>query len=38
MRLRAGQAGFDDFLVKPVNVPALLEQLQAKPPAAPASL
>ena len=38
MRLRAEQAGFDDFLVKPVNVPALLEQLQAKPAAASASL
>lgn len=38
MRLRAEQAGFDDFLVKPVNVPALLEQLQAKRAAAPASL
>ncbi len=30
MRLRAEQAGFDDFLVKPVNVPALLAQLQSK--------
>jgi signal transduction histidine kinase/ActR/RegA family two-component response regulator len=38
MRLRAEQSGFDDFLVKPVDVPALLEQLQAKPAAAPASL
>jgi signal transduction histidine kinase/ActR/RegA family two-component response regulator len=27
-RLRAEQAGFDDFLVKPIDMPALLDQLQ----------
>ena len=32
-RLRAEQAGFDAFLVKPVDIPALLKQLQRQPPA-----
>ncbi len=30
-RLRAGQAGFDQFLVKPVDFPDLLEHLQKRP-------
>lgn len=34
MRLRAEQAGFDDFLVKPIDMPALLKQLQGPPVAA----
>lgn len=32
-RLRAEQAGFDDFLVKPVDVPTLLNLLQREPAA-----
>ena len=32
-RLRAEQAGFDDFLVKPIDMPALLQQLQGLPQA-----
>lgn len=32
-RLRAEQAGFDDFLVKPVDMQALLKQLQVRPAA-----
>jgi signal transduction histidine kinase len=31
IRLRAEEAGFDDFLVKPIDLPALLTQLQAPP-------
>jgi len=32
--LRAEQAGFDDFLVKPIDMPALLKRLQGPPVAA----
>ena len=28
IRLRAEQVGFDDFLVNPINMPALLNQLE----------
>ncbi len=33
-RLHAAQAGFDDFLVKPIDMPSLLTQLQKQPIAA----
>ncbi len=33
-RQRAEQAGFDDFLVKPIDMPALLQQLRGRPEAA----
>ena len=33
-RRRAEQAGFDDFLIKPIDMPALLQLLQARPKAA----
>lgn len=36
-RLRAEQAGFDDFLVKPIDMRILLHQLQRQPVAAPPS-
>lgn len=37
IRLRAEKAGFDDFLVKPINMPALLKQLQKQSVAADTS-